>query len=85
MYYLHMLYYVYNIYTLIQLQIQFVKLLQRDVLPTPERVKEFIDGAKSIMRAMADGGYSDWKGQKKLTDVSGCSCGICISFNVLSK
>lgn len=49
-----------------RLQIQFGKLLQRDVLPTPERVKEFIDGAKSIMRAMADGGYSDWNGRKNL-------------------
>ena len=49
-----------------RLQIQFEKLLQRDVLPTPERVREFIDGAKSIMRAMADSGYSDWKGRKNL-------------------
>ena len=44
----------------------FQNLLQDGVLPTKDRVKNFISGTKSLMNTMAEGGFSDWKGRTNL-------------------
>ncbi len=49
-----------------ELKTLFGDLLKKDTLPTKERVCNFIEGAKSIMRTMAEEGYSDWKGRENV-------------------
>ena len=49
-----------------ELNALFQNLLQEGVLPTKERVKNFITGTKDLMKRMAEGGYSDWKGRTNL-------------------
>ena len=49
-----------------ELEALFSALWKRNVLPTKERVCNFIEGAKSIMQTMAKEGYGDWKGRKNL-------------------
>lgn len=44
----------------------FRALLQKDSLPTDDRVRNFIVGAKSLVRTMSQNGYSDWKERKRL-------------------
>lgn len=44
----------------------FRALLQKDSLPTDDRVRDFIVGAKSLVRTMSQNGYSDWKERKRL-------------------
>lgn len=49
-----------------ELNALFENLLQEGVLPTKDRVKNFITGIKGLMNIMAEGGYSDWKGRTNL-------------------
>ena len=44
----------------------FGDLWKKDVMPTKERVCNFVEGAKSIMQTMAEEGYSDWTERKNL-------------------
>ena len=50
----------------LELEILFGDLWKKDVMPTKERVCNFIEGAKSIMQTMAAEGYRDWKGRQNL-------------------
>lgn len=49
-----------------ELETLFDLLLQDGILPTKDRVKNFIDGTDNILKCMAEGGYSDWKGRENL-------------------
>lgn len=49
-----------------ELDALFQNLLQEGVLPTKDRVVNFITGTKDLMKIMAEGGYSDWKGRTNL-------------------
>ena len=49
-----------------ELSVLFNDLLQEGVLPTKDRVQSFIEGAKSIMKNMAESGFRDWKGRTNL-------------------
>lgn len=49
-----------------ELKSLFNTLLQDGVLPTKDRVKNFISGTRSLMNIMAEGGFSDWKGRTNL-------------------
>lgn len=44
----------------------FRALLNKDSLPTDDRVHDFIVGAKSLVRTMSHKGYRDWKERKRL-------------------
>lgn len=48
------------------LAILFKDLLQEGILPTKDRVRNFIEGTKSIMKNMAASGFSNWKGRTNL-------------------
>lgn len=49
-----------------ELNALFQDLLQAGVLPTKERVKNFITGTKGLMKIMTEEGYSDWKERTNL-------------------
>jgi hypothetical protein len=44
-----------------ELAMLFNDLLQEGVLPTKDRVRSFIEGAKNLMKNMAEAGFSDWQ------------------------
>ncbi len=50
----------------LELEILFGDLWKKDVMPTKERVCNFVEGAKSIMQTMAAKGYRDWKERRNL-------------------
>ena len=50
----------------VKLQMLLRDLLQKDLLPTPKRVRSFIEGSKSIMQDMAANNYSNWNGRTNL-------------------
>lgn len=49
-----------------ELKALFEDLLQEGILPTRDRVKNFIAGTDNILKCMVEGGYSDWKGRQNL-------------------